>query len=93
MAKAAEPGLDEAPSRDFRTVSLPAALIDRAEQLARKYPILGYTNKSGFVTEALRRWLEREEDRLLALGGIYGKGADVSPPTPKDWSFPARRRE
>ena len=93
MANGVASDLEEAPSRDFRTVSLPAALIDRAEHLARKYPILGYTNKSGFVTEALRRWLEREEERLLALGGIYGDDAGGSPPKPRDWAFPARRRD
>ncbi len=57
--------------RSYGTISLPSALLGRAEKLVEHFPELGYTNKSSFTEEGLRRWLEREEERAAAMGELY----------------------
>jgi len=57
--------------RKHLPVNVPRALIEQAERLIEKYPVLGYTNRSSFIEEGIRRWLEREQTRALKLEAIY----------------------
>lgn len=61
---------EEAPptsAKSYITLNLPRGLVDSADVLIKNYPELGYTNKSSFAAEALRRWVERETERAATF--------------------------
>lgn len=72
------PTAEDAPRKPFSTVSMPTALLERAQRLVTGFPELGYTNKSSFTEEALRRWLEREEERAAAMRELYANSGKPS---------------
>lgn len=72
--------------KTHKTVSLPVPLLERARRVIERYPVLGYSTPSSFVEEALRRWIEREEER----GMVLEQNAARPDPEPQE---PKRRRQ